>query len=125
MIDYRYGTRYVLYRYCTAFLVEQKQVGWLSCGMFLFSTWRKIKIWSCSTYLGTGLSSGPTGVTGAPQATADQGELLPTWLVGWKGGPAGAGTACRVRKACEAWSAFVREICEGDAKQLTTARRGI
>ena len=74
---------------------------------------------------GTGLSSGPTGATGAPQATVDQGELLPTWLVGWKDSPAGAGTACRVCKACEAWSAFVQEICEGNMKQLTTARCGI
>ena len=74
---------------------------------------------------GTGLSSGLTGATGAPQATADQGELLPTWLVGWKGSPAGAGTACRIRKACEAWSAFVQEICEGNAKQFTTVRCGI
>ena len=51
---------------------------------------------------GTGLSSGPTGAAGAPQATVDQGELFPTWLVGWKGSSADAGTACRVCKACEA-----------------------
>ena len=73
---------------------------------------------------GTGLSSGPTGATRAPQVTADQGELLPTWLVGWKGGPAGAGMACRVCKACKAWSAFVQEICEGNVKQLLKAGPG-
>ena len=63
------------------------------------------------------ISSGPPRTTGAPQVTAGRQRLLPTWLVGWKGGPAGAGMACRVRRACEAWSASVREIYRGNAKQ--------
>ena len=46
--------------------------------------------------------------------TVDQGELLPTWLVDWKGGSAGAGTVCRVCKVCKAWSVFVQEICKGN-----------
>ena len=49
--------------------------------------------------------------------TVGRRRLLPTWLVGWKGGPAGAGMACRVRRACKAWSASVREIYRGNVKQ--------
>ena len=49
--------------------------------------------------------------------TAGRQRLLPTWLVGWKGSPAGAGMACRVRRVCEAWSASVQDIYRDNTKQ--------